>query len=187
MRRVNELISEYDPSNETDRNKIFIIKWFQKHPGERFDRMEVTEKLGDELGVGQGRVGQLLKSLKDDSKLEAHGEQRIAYQLPEDVIIPAKYQAIAGLRYLGGIFDIKRWGLVTFFVYISTLWAFLTAPFWVLTSLLYVVPQNSIGPISEYEFLVLTFSMTFWLVVFMIISYTLSRARRYWVEKQSSG
>lgn len=110
MKRARDVIGEYDSSNKTDRKKIILIEWFQKHPGKRFDRMEVHQELRDELDVGQGRVGQYLKELEEESVLESHGDQRKAYWLSKDIIVPTKYQIIAGIRHLSTIFDIERWG-----------------------------------------------------------------------------
>ncbi|MFC7044320.1 hypothetical protein ACFQH6_20615 [Halobacteriaceae archaeon GCM10025711] len=181
MRSVKEVIGEYDSSKEGERKKIILIEWFQQHPGERFDRMEVYRELGDELDVGQKRVGDYLEELEDDAVLESYGGQRISYWLAEDIIIPVKYQVRAGLRHLYAIFDIKRWGIAGFVVVSTAIWTLLTLPFWFFSAVLMVSPRNHIGPIQQSEITIFAIGMTAWLLIFIILSYVLYRARRWWV------
>lgn len=186
MRRVEEVVEEYDRLNDTDRNKILLIKWFQKHPGKRFDTAEVHQELGNELDVGRGRTGQILKELEEESVLDSHGKQRKAYELSEDILIPVKYQAIAGLRHLWAVVDVKRWGVVGILVMSTILWLFLTFPFWFFSVLMLVSPTNHIGPLSESEIIVFTLLMTLWLLILTICTSFLQLVRRWWHDKNPS-
>jgi len=78
MRRISDVVEEYDSSDATGGNKITLIEWFQKHPGKRHDITEVHQAVGEKLGVGRTRTGQILKELDEESVLESHGEQRKA-------------------------------------------------------------------------------------------------------------
>lgn len=180
MRRVSAVIEEYNRWEKTDRKKILIIEWFQKYPGKRFDITEVHQELGDELDVGRTRTGQILKDLEDESVLNSHGEQRKAYELSEDILIPVKYQAIAGLRHLYTVVDVNRWGVIGFLVMTTILWLFLTLPFWFFSVVLVVSPHNRIGPLSESEIIVFTLAMTAWLLILAIATSSLQMVRRWW-------
>jgi len=186
MKRVSDVVAEYDPSDRTDKKKIHLIKWFQKHPGKRFDITEVEQKLGDELGVGRTRIGQILKELDEESVLDSRGEQRIAYKLSEEILIPVRYQAVAGLRHLWTVVDIKRWGVIGFLVITTILWFFLTLPFWFLSVVLFASPQNRIGPLTEIEIFVVALGMTVWLLGFAIVTSGLQIVRRWWKERTAS-
>lgn len=180
MRRINDVKENYNTSNETDRKKTILINWFQKHPEKRFDRMEVHQKLHGELGVGKGRVGQYLKDLEEESVLQSHGEQRKAYRMEDDILIPIKFQAFAGFRQIATIFDFGRWGVVGFSVISTVLWCFLTLPFWFFSVVMLVSPMDSIGPFGESEIYLFTLLMTIWLLIFVIISYILFRIWDIW-------
>lgn len=181
MRRVDDIIEEFDHSDPTDKKKITLIEWFQKHPGKRFDLSEIQAELGDELGVGQTRTRQILRELdNDDSVLTSHGEKRKAYELREDILIPIKYQALAGLRHLLTVVDIQRWGVVGVAVASTALWAFLTFPFWIISLYLFISPQNRFGPISGSEFGLLSLGMTIWLVIGLILTSILQIIRGWW-------
>lgn len=180
MRRIEDILDEYDSSNKTGQKKIILIKWFQKHPGKRFDRMEIYQELRDELDVGQGRVGQYLQELEEESVLESHGNQRKAYSLTKDIIIPSKYQILAALRHLSTIFDIERWGITGFLVVSTILWSFLTLPFWFFSAFMLLSPTNHIGPIHESEIFVFAIAMTIWLIIFIVSSYALHQFRLWW-------
>lgn len=180
MRRIKDVKEEYDPGNETGRKKIILIDWFQKRPGKRFDRMEVHHELQNELGVGQARVGQYLNDLEEDSVLDSHGDQRKAYRIADDILIPVKYQATAGLRQISTIFDFERWGIVGFLVISTVFWTFLTLPFWVFSFYLIVSPMDSIGTINESNIYISAILMTIWLLIFVIASYVLFQIRNWW-------
>lgn len=186
MRRVENVIEEYDQSDITDRKKILLIEWFQKHPGKRFDLTEVHRELGDELDIGRTRTGQILKELVEESVLDSHGNQRKAYALSEDILIPVKYQAIAGLRHLWTVVDVKRWGVIGILVISTILWLFLTLPLWFFSGVLLVSPSNQLGPISESELIVFTLLMTVWLLLFTICTSSLQMIRRWWNERIAS-
>jgi len=151
MKRITEVIREYDRSTKTGKKKIQIIVWFQKHPGKRFDITEVADNLQSELDIGQGRIGQYLNELEDDSVLKSYGEQRKAYQLSPDIIIPARFQVIAGLRHISAIFSVERLGISGVFVMSTAIWGGLTVPFWILAAILAISPSDRIGVLSEYE------------------------------------
>lgn len=180
MRRLGDVVSQYDSTNETDRKKIILIKWFQKHPGRRFDRMEIHQHLEDELNVGQERVGQYLGDLVEESVLEPHGEQRISYRLKGDILIPIRYQIISGFRHISTIFDFNRWGVFGFLIITTILWGFLTLPLWFFSAILILTPADQIGPISGYQVYILSISMTLWLIIFVIFSHSLYILRRLW-------
>lgn len=183
MRDVQDVIEEYDPSDRTDNKKILLIEWFQEYPGKRFDITEVHQELGDELDIGRTRTGQILKELEEESVLDSHGNQRKAYELSEDILIPVKYQAIAGLRHLWTVVDINRWGVIGFLVMATILWFFLTFPFWFFSVALLVLPSDQVGPLSESEIIVMTLSMTIWLLTLTICTSVLQMARRWWTDK----
>lgn len=180
MRRVEDVIEEYDYSDRTDKKKILLIDWFQKYPGKRFDITEVHQELGDKLDIGRTRTGQILKELEEESVLDSHGDQRKAYKLSEDILIPVKYQSIAGLRHLWTVIDIKRWGVIGFLVISTILWFFLTLPFWFFSVVLFVSPSNHLGPLSESEIIVFTLLMTIWLLTLTICTSSLQIVRRWW-------
>lgn len=186
MRPVDEVIEEYDITDKTDRKKILLIEWFQKHPGKRFDIAEVHQELGDDLNVGRTRTGQILKELEDESILDSHGDQRKAYELSEDILIPVKYQAIAGLRHLWTIFDVERWGVVGILVMSTILWLFLTLPFWFFSLVLLLSPTNRLGPLSEAEIVVFTLLMTVWLLLLTIFTSSLRIIQRWLDERTNS-
>ena len=186
MRRIKDIKGEYDSSNETDRKKIILIEWFQKHPGKRFDCMEVHRELEGELEVGQTRVSQYLKELKEESVLESHGDQRKAYKIADDVLIPTKYQVIAGTRHISTIFDFERWGVIGFLIISTVLWGVLTLPFWFFSILLLITPMNQIGPISESEIFISAIAMTLWLLIFVVGCYILYRIRDWWHSSRKS-
>lgn len=186
VRRVKDVLKEYDPSNRTEKNKITIINWLQKHPGKRFDITEIHQELKDDLQIGRTRTGQILKELENESVLTSHGDQRKAYELSEGIIIPVKYQTIAGLRHLCGVLDVKRWGVIGFLVVSTVLWTFLTLPFWFFSVILFVSPRDQLGSISQSEIMVLTIVMTIWLLVFVLLTSILQLARRWWTDMGAS-
>ena len=183
MRRIEDVVDEYSRSDRTDRKKIMLIEWFQKYPGKRFDITEVQQELGGELGVGRGRTSQILKELEKEGVLDSHGEQRKAYELSADILIPIKYQALAGLRHLWTITDIERWGMAGFLVISTMLWFFFTLPFWFFSVVMLVSPGNRYGPFSQSEFIVFTLLMTAWLLLLVICTSVLQMVRRWWTEK----
>jgi len=79
MRSVEEVIADFDITKTTDRKKIQLIEWFQKHPGARFDVVEVYAALGEELDVGQKQIRNYLNDLAEEDVLQRHGEKRISY------------------------------------------------------------------------------------------------------------
>lgn len=186
MRRIQAVIEEYDQTDKTDRKKILLIEWFQKHPGKRFDITEIQRELGDKLEVGRGRTGQILNELEEDSVLDSHGDQRKAYELSGDILIPIKYQALTGLRHLWTVIDIERWGMVNFLVITTVVWFFFTLPFWFFSVVLLVSPANRIGPLNESEIIVIALSMTVWLLILAICTSFLQIVRRWWNQRSTS-
>lgn len=186
MRRVENIIAEYDIKTKTGRKKAQIIEWFQKHPGMRFDVAEVYAALGDELDIGEGQVRNYLNNLAKENVLQTHGEKRIAYELADNIIVPARYQVQAVLGHLGTIFDIRRWGIAGFLTTITVIWAVLTLPFWFLWGTLVIYPTNSYASITRPEFLGMAVSMTVWLLIFIIVSTVLYRFRRWYQDWQSA-
>ena len=184
MRQVSDIIGEYDSSDTTGENKITLIEWFQKHPGRRHDITEVHQEVGEELGVGRTRTGQILKELDEESVLESHGEQRVAYQLSEDILIPAKYQARAGVRHLYSVVDIKRWGVTGVFVTTTLIWLLMTLPFWILTIGSLLHPGSGFGILSDYEILVVTIAMSLWLVGLSLVTAVLQVVRSLWKDRK---
>jgi len=174
---VKDVLDNYDSAEDTDKNKIQIIEWFQEHPGERFDISEVHQKLGDEMDIGRTRTGQILKDLDEENVLDSHGEQRKAYKLSENILIPARYRIITGLRHLYTIVDIKRWGVVGFLAQATAVWLLLTLPFWLISILLVFTPIDRFGPISQNEIVLSTIGMTGWLLFFIIIITILQKLR----------
>ena len=180
MRHVKDVIDSYDITEQAGRKKAQLIEWFQKHPGERFDVAEVNAALGDELEIGEGQIRNHLNELAGDDVLQRHGEKRIGYQLADDILVPARYQVLAVLGHLGAIFDFKRWGIAGFLTIITVIWAALTIPFWFMWGTLIIYPTNSYASITRPEFLRMAVSMTVWLIVFIIVSTVLYRARRWY-------
>lgn len=179
MRRVRDVIEKYDSENKKDRKKVILIKWFQQHPGRRFDRMEVHQELGDKLDVGQKRVGDYLEELEEETVLQSYGNQRISYRLADDIIVPIKFQIRAGLRHIYAIFDLNRWGIAGSVVMGTTIWALLTFPFWFFWTILLVLPMEYIGPIHQSEMFNVAIAMTVWLVILLMLSYLLHRFHRW--------
>lgn len=179
MRRIEDVLSDYDVNKRSDRKKIRIVEWFQTQPGQRFDVSEVHHALGDDLEIGQGQVRNYLKELAEENVLETVGEKRIAYQLEDDIIVPARYQARSALKQLIGLFDIDRWGISGVFMMATSIWTILTLPFWVLWGALIVSPQEQFGTVGQSEFLILALSMTVWLVVLLLLTSGLYRLRRW--------
>ena len=187
MKRVEDVIDGFDRSDPTEKKKILLIEWFQKHPGKRFDISEVHRELREELDVGRTRTGQILKELdEEDSVLTSYGKKRKAYELSEDILVPVKYQTLAGLRHLWMVVDVQRWGVVGFAVVTTVLWFFLTFPFWFLTLFLLVSPQNRLGPVAQSEFAFLSLIMTIWLVIAILFTSTLQMVRRWWKKRSPS-
>ena len=56
MRTIAEVTEEYNDKQQGDRKKIQLIEWFQKYPEIRFDVIEVTDAMGEELEIGQGQI-----------------------------------------------------------------------------------------------------------------------------------
>lgn len=129
MRSVDNVVANYDVSDPTDKKKIIIIEWFQKHPGSRFDKSEIHTELADSLKVGQSRTGQILKDLVEESVLESYGDQRKAYKLADDIVVPIRYQVSAGLEHLWTIVNVKRWGMAGLLAMCTVIWLLLTLPF----------------------------------------------------------
>lgn len=180
MRYAEDVIDGFDITKRTGRKKVRVIKWFQEHPGSRFDVAEVYAALGEELDVGEGQIRNYLNDLADDDVLQRHGERRIAYQLADDIVVPARYQVLAVLDHLGAIFDIERWGIAGFLTVMTVIWAALTLPFWFMWATLVVYPMESYVSITRPEFLQMAISMTIWLVVFIFCSTALYRIRRWY-------
>ena len=179
MRYAEDVIDEFDVTETRGHKKAKIIRWFQKHPGERFDTAEVSAALGDELEIGQAQIQNYLNDLTDDDVLQQHGEKRIGYQLADDIIVPARYQARAVLRHLAAVFDIRRWGIAGVLTITTAIWAVLTFPFWFLSLILIVLPTNRVGPITHSELMTMSFSMTLWLLVFVTATSIL-----YWIGRR---
>ena len=175
MRKVQDIIELFDPANEKENRKIKIIEWFQKHPEKRFDRMEVAGEIGDELGVGQKTIGSYLEELTESEIMESHGEKRISYTLADDIYIPIKYQALAGLRHVRSIYDIKRWGVAGFIVISTTAWFFLTVPFWFFSLFMLLTPMDHIGTLGEYDIYIMAVGMTAWLFIIIGLSFVVYR------------
>lgn len=180
MRTIENIVGKYDPADRVDKKKIQIIQWLQKHPGTRFDISEINREIGDELDIGQGRIRQICKELENETVLKSHGNQRMAYQLADDVLIPVKYQAIAGGRRLATIVDVERWGVIGFLVIATILWFFLTFPFWFFSATLVLSPIDHIGPLTQSEIIVFTILMTIWLVMLAFLTASLQLVRRWW-------
>lgn len=178
MRHIEDVLSNYDISKQKGRKKSQIIEWFQKHPGQRFDVAEVYASLGDNLDVGEGQIRNYLNELADEDVLKTFGEKRIAYQLEDDIIIPARYQVRAVAKHLAALFDTNRWGVAGVFTIATGLWAVLTFPFWFLWGTLLISPSQGYGPIGQSEFLILAISMTLWLIVFVLLSTSV-----YWTQR----
>lgn len=178
MRYIEDVLNNYDISERKGRKKVKIIEWFQKHPGKRFDVGEVYASLGDDLDVGEGQIRNYLNDLADDDVLEKFGEKRIAYQLEDDIVVPARYQARAVLEHLAALFDINRWGGAGFFTIMTAIWAVLTLPIWVLWGSLFLSPDQGYGPIAQSELLLLAISMTLWLIVLVLLTTGL-----YWLHR----
>jgi hypothetical protein len=184
MRTIEEVVGGYNDTKQGDRKKIQLIEWFQKHPQTRFDVVEVTDAMGDELAIGQGQIRNHLNELVDDGVLRAHGESRKGYELAEDIIVPDRYQMLVAFNHLSALFDIRRWGIPGFLTIVTLVWAVLTFPFWFMWGTLSIFPMDSYGPITKPEFLHLAFSMTLWLIVFFILVSVGYRLRRYYREHQ---
>lgn len=181
-RTIQEVVGKYDSSKQKDQNKITLIKWLQRHPGERFDRNEVHRELGEELDVGQRSVGDYLVELEDEGVLESYGEQRISYRLEDDIVIPVKYQIQAAARHLAKIYDFARWGIAGYAVMAASIWGLLTFPFWFFSLVMLISPRQALGPIHESEIFVLTILMTAWLVIIILFTYLLTKIRSIWVS-----
>lgn len=186
MRRVQDVITDYDVTQRSGEQKVALIKWFQEHPGQRFDATEVTAVLGDELDIGRKQIQNYLNDLCEDGVLKQFGEKRIGYQLADDIIVPARYQVLAVLGHLGAIFDIRRWGISGFLMVITVIWTALTFPFWFLWGTLVIYPTNSYASITRPEFLRMAISMTVWLLIFIVVSTVLYQIRRWYQRKQSA-
>lgn len=178
MRRIEDVVDEYDTNDRTGRQKTRIIRWFQQHPGKRFDVAEVHAELGDELDIGQRRVGDYLKQLTEEGVLQSHGDMRKAYQLADDIMVPAKYQIRAVLQHLVAIFNFRRWGIAGSFTITTLIWAVLILPFWVLWASLVISPSDRYGPVTQSDFLTIAVAMTLWLILFVILSSVL-----YWIHR----
>lgn len=185
MDSVEEIIQQYDRSNATDEKKILIVRWFQEHPGRRFDLTEIYAELEEELSVEEPRTQQILKELVDDSVLESYGDQRKAYRLSDDVEVPLKYQILAGFRHFKEITDINQGRITSLLVTSTIFWLLLSLPFWFFSVLLLVVPMRSIGPFSQSELIVFSLAMTLWLVVFIILTYSIQKVSNWWRRMRS--
>jgi len=170
MRHSENVLNEYDISEKKGRKKIQLIEWFKKHPGERFDVSEVNAALGDDLDVGEGQIRNYLNELVNEDVLITIGERRIAYQLDNDIIIPARYQARAVMKHLAALFDTNRWGVAGVFTIATAMWSVLTLPISFLWASLFISPNQGYGPIAQSEFLLLAISMTLCLRVFVLLT-----------------
>jgi len=179
MRYIDDVIEEFNLRKDSGRKKAQLVEWFQKHPGQRFDVIEVTSAVGDELEIGQGQIRNYLRELSEDGILDQTGEKRIAYQLADDIVVPARYQVRAGLRHLTTLLDYDRWGIAGFLTMTTVLWASLTLPIWFLWGTLIVFSKDAYGSISQPEFLTLAVAMSFWLLVFVIGTAALYRIHRW--------
>lgn len=184
MRTIEEAIDEYDISKQGDKKKIQLIEWFQKYPKTRFDVVEVTDAMSDELDIGQGQIRNHLQALEKEDVLESYGEKRIGYQLSGDIVVPDRYQILAAVNHLSVIFDIRRWGIPGFLTVITLTWAALTFPFWFMWATLFIYPVNNYGPITQSEFLHMAVSMTIWLFVFVIAATFGYKLRRWYRDTQ---
>ncbi|WP_143920361.1 hypothetical protein [Halorhabdus utahensis] len=177
------MIEDFNLRKESGHKKAQIVEWFQKHPGQRFDITEVTTAVGEELEIGQGQIRNYLRELSEDGILVQTGEKRIAYQLADDIVVPARYQARAGLRHLTTLLDYDRWGVAGFLTMTTVLWAALTLPFWFLWGTLVVFSLDEYGSISQPEFLTLAVAMSIWLIIFIfstVVLYRIHRRYRQW-------
>jgi hypothetical protein len=183
MRRIEEVIGDYDITEQKGRNKVRIIEWFQKHPGKRFDVNEVHDSLGDELDVGEGQVRNYLNELADEGVLQRYGEKRIGYQLADDIIVPVRYRVRPIVSHLAAIFDIQRWGIASVVVLTTALLALLTIPFWFFWDSLAIQPTDSYGPLAQTDFLWMALVTGVWLAIFMsagIVLYRVHRGYQQW-------
>jgi hypothetical protein len=185
MRHVDEVIDEFDVTETGGQKKVQIVKWFQKHPGKRFDTAEITDELGDELEIGRGMIQNYLQELVDEDVLQRRGEKRIGYQLADDIMIPARYRVQAVLRHLAAVFDTERWGIAGILTTATALWGILNLPFWFLWGTLLIFPRNSYGSITRSEFLTMAISMSLWLVLFVVASAILYRGH-HWYQNLST-
>jgi hypothetical protein len=166
MRRSQDVIDQYDDNSKAGRKKAKIIEWFQQHPGNRFDVAEVYQALGEELSIGEDQIRNYLIKLESEEVLQTHGNTRTAYQLQEDIIVPAKYQIRAVAKHLLAIFDTGRWGYSGVFAVSTVLWGVMTFPFWFIGVSLFFLPGDNIGNITHYDFLTIAIAMSFWLIFF---------------------
>lgn len=180
MRYFDDVIEEFDLNTDSGTKKARIVEWFQKHPGKRFDVSEVTASLGDDLDIGQGQIRNYLQELAEEGVLVRIGEKRIAYQLADDIVVPAKYQVRAGLHHLATVLDYDRWGFAGFLTVATVMWAALTLPFWFMWGTLIISPRGSYGSITQSEFLTLAIAMSIWLVISIFGTAVLHRINRWY-------
>lgn len=180
------MIEEFDLSTESGKKKARIVEWFKKHPGKRFDVSEVTAALGDDLDIGRGQIRNYLQELSEENVLISIGEKRIAYQLADDIVVPARYQARAGLHHLATLLDYDRWGFAGFLTMTTVMWASLTLPFWFLWGTLVVFPRESYGSITQSEFLTLAIAMSIWLIILILGTAVLYRIHRWYRQWKSA-
>lgn len=179
-RRIQDILNQFDETAYKEKQKIIILRWLQQHPGNRFDVMEFHEALADELEVGQKTVSTRLNELVDDGILQTRGEQRIAYSLAEDIVIPIKFQIKAAVRHLVSIFHVNRWGIAGWVVMSGTIWGILMLPFWFFTIVLYVSPNDSLGSIHQIEIFQMTIAMSLWLLVYILLGLVLHSIQQRW-------
>lgn len=179
-RNIKDIIDNFDETDPQAGQKIIILEWFQQHPGNRFDVMEVEAELSDDLEVSQKTVQTRLNELVDDEILQKRGKQRIAYSLHDDILIPIQYQAKAALRHLGSIFHVNRWGIAGWVVMSGAIWTVLTLPFLFFSVLLYASPDNTLGTIHQTQIFQMTAAMIFWLFVYVVVGVILHKVNQRW-------
>ncbi len=186
MTHIDDVIESYDASETRGKRKRRILQWFRQHPGQRVDRMELHSELCSEIDIGQRQLGNYLDALVEDGVLTVHGNQRKAYQLAEEILPPATTQARSALRYLAGVFDIRRWGVAGVLAISTAIWTALTLPFLFLWTLLALVPtQQQFGPITHSELLITAIAMSIWLVVFIALTAIFYQFHRYRVQNST--
>lgn len=173
MWNADEIISEYNIKKKTGKKKRTIIKWFLTKPDRRFDTSEVNAALGDELDIGEGQIRNYLEDLTDENVLDSYGGQRKAYELNDNILVPAKYRIRAVLKHLSATFDPDRWGYASVIAAVTVTWGLFTIPFWFFWATLLVFPTNAYASVGQEEFFTLAVAMTFWFVVLGLCSYIL--------------
>lgn len=179
-RNINDIINNFDESVPQENQNIIILEWLQRHPGNRFDVMEVEAELSNDLEVSQKTVQNRLNELADDDILQTRGNQRIAYSLHDDIMIPIKYQAKASLRHLGSIFHVNRWGIAGWLVMSGAIWTVLTLPFLFFSVLLFASPDDTLGTIHQTQIFQVAVAMSLWLLVYVVSGVIIHTVNQRW-------